>query len=109
MAAEKTRSPWVWVILLLMLGMFAAFIVYLDQRIVSSSHSTDNTKHNDADRTRPKIDFYSVLPDRKVEIPISEEEQEGISNPSINKTSGDQVLLQVGSFQKAGDAETLKA
>ncbi len=109
MAAEQSRSPWVWITLLLMLGLFATFIVYLDQRIVSNSHSTDNTERNDADRTKPKIDFYSVLPDRKVEIPISEEEQEGIRNPSINKTSGDQVLLQVGSFQKAGEAESLKA
>ncbi|MCP4490243.1 MAG: hypothetical protein GY820_23430 [Gammaproteobacteria bacterium] len=109
MSAEKSRSPWVWIFLFLMLGLFAAFIVYLDQRIVSSSHTTDKAEQSDVDRTKPKIDFYKVLPDRKVEIPISEKDQEGIRNPSINKTSGDQVLLQVGSFQKAGEAESLKA
>ncbi len=109
MATEKSRSPWVWILLFLMLGLFAAFIVYLDQKIVRSSNSTDSAEQSDADRTKPKIDFYSVLPDRKVEIPINKKDQEGISNPSINKTSGDQVLLQVGSFQKAGEAESLKA
>ncbi|MCP4188015.1 MAG: hypothetical protein GY763_10490 [Gammaproteobacteria bacterium] len=109
MAAEKSSSPWIWIFLFLMLGSFAAFIVFLDQQIVSNSHSTDSSVDSDADRTKPKIDFYSVLPDRKVEIPISEEEQEGIRNPSINKTSGDQVLLQVGSFQSAGEADSFKA
>ena len=63
----------------------------------------------DQDRTKPTFDFYSILPDRKVEIPVSEKEQEGLENPSINKTSGDQVLLQAGSFQNSEDAERLKA
>ena len=109
MATEKSGSPWVWIFLFLMLASFAAFIVFLDQKIVSSSRSGDSSQSQDSERTKPTIDFYSVLPDRKVEIPVSEEQQEGINNPSINKTSGDQVLLQVGSFQSAGDADSLKA
>ncbi len=109
MAKEKSGSPWVWVFLFLMLASFAALIVFLDQKIVSSSRSGDSSHVQDSERTKPTIDFYSVLPDRKVEIPVSEEQAEGIKNPSINKTSGDQVLLQVGSFQSAGDADSLKA
>lgn len=108
MAAEKSNSPWVWVFLFLMLASFAAFIIFLDQKLVGNSVSTPVEKQ-DQERTKPTIDFYSILPDRKVEIPVSEEEQEAIENPSINKTSGDQVLLQVGSFQNSEDAERLKA
>jgi len=109
MAAEKSTSPWVWVFLLLMLASFAAFIVFLDQKIVRSSHDLNPIASQSQDRTKPTIDFYSVLPDRKVEITVLEEQKEGIKNPSINKTSGDQVLLQVGSFQSVGEADSLKA
>ncbi len=108
MATEKSNSPWVWVFLFLMLAFFAAFIIFLDQKLVGNSVSTPVEKQ-DQDRTKPTFDFYSILPDRKVEIPVSEAEQEAIKNPSINKTSGDQALLQVGSFQDSEDAERLKA
>lgn len=109
MAAEKSSSPWVWVFLLLILASFAAFIVFLDQKIVSSRLDSKPAVSQSEDRTKPTIDFYSVLPDRKVEITVREEQKEGIENPSINKTSGDKVLLQVGSFQSAGEADSLKA
>lgn len=109
MAAEKSNSPWIWVFLLLILASFAAFIVFLDQKIVRSSQGSNPLTNQNQNRTKPTIDFYSVLPDRKVEITIREEQQEGIKNPSINKTAGDQVILQVGSFQSNGEADSLKA
>jgi len=109
MAAEKSSSPWVWIFLIFMLLSFAAFIIFLDQKIVRSSHDSKPVVSDDKSRDKPTIDFYSVLPDRKVEIPVTEEEKEGLKNPSINKTSGDKVLLQVGSFQSAGEADSLKA
>jgi hypothetical protein len=95
---EKSTSAWVWVFLLLMLASFAAFIVYLDQKIVNNSRQQNISEEQVEDKNKPTFDFYSVLPDRKVEITIPEEQQEGIENPSINKTSGDKVLLQVGSW-----------
>ncbi len=109
MPAEKSTSPWTWVFLILILVAFAAFIIFLDQKIVRSSRDRNTTDSQSQSRTKPTIDFYSVLPDRKVEITILEEQKEGIKNPSINKTSGDQVLLQVGSFKSAGEADSLKA
>ena len=33
MAAKQTTSPLVWAILLLMLGAFVAFVLFLDQQI----------------------------------------------------------------------------
>ena len=109
MASEKSTSPWTWVFLLLILAAFAAFIIFLDQKIVRSSADRTATDSQNQSRSKPTIDFYSVLPDRKVEITVLEEQKEGIKNPSINKTSGDQVLLQVGSFKSAGEADSLKA
>ena len=109
MATEKSSSPWVWIFLILMLLSFAAFIIFLDQKIVRSGNDSKPVASESKARDKPTIDFYSVLPDRKVEIPITEAEKEGLKNPSINKTSGDQVLLQVGSFQSSGEADSLKA
>ncbi len=109
MVAEKSSSPWTWVFLLLILTAFAAFIIFLDQRIARNSHDKSPEDNQSRATSKPTIDFYSVLPDRKVEITVLEEQKEGIKNPSINKTSGDRVLLQVGSFQRAGEADSLKA
>ena len=109
MAKDKSTAPWVWVFLLLMLAAFAAFIVFLDQKIVSNSRQQNTLVEQVEDKNKPRFDFYSVLPDRKVEITIREEQEEGIKNPSINRTSGDKVLLQVGSFKSTGEADSLKA
>jgi cell division protein FtsN len=105
--AAKT-SAWVWVFMLLVLGVFAGFILFLDQKIVSSGNrnngSVDSTK-----RPQPTIDFYEVLPNREVEIPVSKEEQKAIDNPAINKETAGKVALQVGSFKSNEEAESLKA
>ena len=50
-----------------------------------------------------------MLPQREVEISISEEERAAIDNPSINKEVGGQAILQVGSFHSASEADSLKA
>ena len=109
MAQKQSTSPWVWALLLLMLLSFVAFILFLDQKIVSSSGAGKSDQASSGSENKPTIDFYSVLPQREVEIPISEEDREAIENPSINKEAVDQSILQVGSFQSAGEADSLKA
>ena len=109
MAQKQSTSPWVWALLLLMLLSFVAFILFLDQKIVSQGAASRDQQQSQGSETKPTIDFYSVLPKRKVDIPISEEDREGIENPTLNKDAVDQSILQVGSFQSEGEAETLKA
>jgi len=108
MAAKKSGSHWVWIILLLIIGLFTAFVFYLDTRIdkgETPAPAATTEKKDD----KPRIDFYSILPDRKVDIPISEEDQQAIENPSINKQADEEIILQVGSFQSAAEADSLKA
>jgi len=108
MAAKQSGSRWVWIILLLIIGLFAAFVFYLDTRIdkgETPAPAATTEKKDD----KPRIDFYSILPDRKVDIPISEEDQQAIENPSINKQAEEEIILQVGSFQSAAEADSLKA
>ena len=108
MAQKQSTSPWIWAFLLLLLLSFVAFILFLDRKIVSSSAGS-REQTSSGSENKPTIDFYSVLPQRKVEIPISEEDRAAIENPSINKESVDQSILQVGSFQSVEEADSLKA
>ena len=109
MAQKKSTSPWVWVSLLLILASFVAFVLFLDQKIVKEGVKEHQQQDASGSENKPTIDFYSVLPQRKVEIPIDEEDRAAIENPSINKESVDQSILQVGSFHSAGEADSLKA
>jgi len=108
MAAKQSGSRWIWVILLLIIGSFAAFVFFLDTKIdkgEAPKPAEAKGKKND----KPRIDFYKILPDRKVDIPISEEDKQAIENPSINKEAVAEIILQVGSFQSAAEADSLKA
>lgn len=109
MIEKQSTSHWVWVSLFLMLGLFAAFIVFLDQKVVQNGESGTQPETSIETTTEPRFDFYSVLPNRILDIPLSEQEREAIENPTINKSAGEKVLLQVGSFQGAGEADSLKA
>jgi len=108
-AQKKSSSWWVWLSLFLMLGIFAAFLLFLDQKIVQNNAPVQSTKTAKPVDDKPRIDFYSILPDRVVDIPISEEDQQAIENPSINKTAGETIFLQVGSFQSVDEADSMKA
>ena len=109
MVQKQSTSPWVWAFLILLLLSFVAFVLFLDQKIVKSGADNSQRQQSSASENKPTIDFYSVLPQREMEIPISEEDRDAIENPSINKEAVDQSILQVGSFQSLGDADSLKA
>ena len=109
MAQKKSTSPWVWLFLIMMLGSFVAFVLFLDQKIIKSGSGDSQKQESQGNENKPTIDFYSVLPQRKVEIPLDEEDREAIENPSINKLAVDKSILQVGSFHSSGEADSLKA
>ncbi|MDJ0778527.1 MAG: SPOR domain-containing protein [Gammaproteobacteria bacterium] len=108
MAKKQGTSPLVWAFLLLVLASFFSLIVFLDQRIGRGGSERTPVSESSPEK-KPVIDFYDVLPDRKIEIPISDEDREAIENPSINKQAVTRVILRAGAFQSAADAETMKA
>jgi cell division protein FtsN len=83
--------------------------MFLDQKIVNSSGADKPRQQASSSENKPTIDFYSVLPQREVEITISDEERAAIENPSINKDVVGQSILQVGSFHSAAEADSMKA
>ena len=109
MAQKQSTSIWVWAVLLLMLGSFVVFVLFLDQKIVKPGGVEQPRQQKSAIETKPIIDFYDILPRREVEITITDEERAAIENPSINKEVVGQAILQVGSFQSSAEADSLKA
>ena len=45
MAQKQSKSPWVWIFLVMMLASFVAFILFLDQKIVKSG--ADNNRQQE--------------------------------------------------------------
>ena len=93
----------------IVVSSFVAFIMFLDQKIVKNAADEPTQKQSTNSDNKPVIDFYDILPQREVEIPVSEKDQAGLENPSINKEAAQNIVLQVGSFQSAEEADSLKA
>lgn len=110
MSESQGKSLWVWVPLGLALGLFVAFILFLDEKHKQPPQESIVMSKQDAkkERAKPVFDFYTVLPDRVLEIDINEiinETKEGVKKP----LAASQYILQVGSFNNFADADELKA
>jgi cell division protein FtsN len=109
MARQQSKPLWIWALLLLILASFVTFVLFLDRQVASSGKSEPPGQQSSTTESKPTIDFYSVLPQREVEITISDEDREAMENPVINKEVVGKSILQVGSFQSAAEADSLKA
>lgn len=123
---HKPIPGWVWMLAGLAIGLFVALLVYIkdnssgklvitetvakvfqkqtDVRDVKKDKSTPPPQP--ADNSKPKFDFYTILPELEVAIP----EQELIDSKDTSTTkSKQQYILQAGSFKKFEEADKLKA
>ena len=131
---QKTSLPgYMWLLSGLAIGLFVAFIVYLDKQPENDKDfgtavqqeleklkqqankkpventKTDKTK-NSREKKEQKFNFYTILPELEVLIPESETRPPETKNKKTsNNSTGKQYVLQVGSFQNLNDAEKLKA
>lgn len=131
---DRPLPGWVWLLTGIALGLIVAFFVYLDsQRSLRESRSvafdTPTEKQSNAEQdhslpTKRKFDFYTLLPELEVLVPESSNQEPSPSAlPEVPPVSGTQpenkeakvsvptaaFLLQVGSFQKYAEADSLKA
>ena len=128
---KKSLPGYVWLLSGLAIGLFVAFIIYLDKQPESDKSFGDavqqelkklkqQAKQKESKKTvatttpekkEPKFNFYTILPELEVLIPENETRPPTIKNNTSNKTNSaqKQYVLQVGSFQNLGDAERLKA
>jgi cell division protein FtsN len=131
---KQSLPGYVWLFSGLAIGLFVAFIVYLDKQPENESDfgeavqleleklkakkksekaKTEEKATNEetAEKKEQKFNFYTLLPELEVLIPESETRPpETKEKKATEKTLSDkQYVLQVGSFQNLSDAEKLKA
>jgi len=133
---KKSLPGYIWLLSGLAIGLFIAFIVYLDKqpennkdfgsavqaeleklkqptKNKNSRAAASTSKAPVTEKKEPKFNFYTLLPELEVFIPESETRPPTIAVK--NKTSKPQnkvkkqYILQVGSFQNLNDAKKLKA
>ncbi|MDX1251290.1 MAG: SPOR domain-containing protein [Gammaproteobacteria bacterium] len=134
---RKTRKPvpgWLWLVAGLAIGLFAAFLVWLDKRpadVVGEPPSQAATPASSpaqkeekekaknsggekkspvpaasqgSEQSKPRFDFYTILPEMEVIIPDKE-----LKNRAAPKGAAESYFLQAGSFKNLADADALKA
>lgn len=129
---QKEHKPipgWLWMLAGLLIGLFVALLVYIKDNSSGKLAITDTVskvfqtnKQTEArgvkkdtstpppapaDNSKPKFDFYTILPELEVAIP----EQELISSTKNVGTSKptEKYILQAGSFKQFEEADKLKA
>ena len=128
---RKGLPGWAWLIAGLAIGLFVAMLVYLDKVTPASDKNsiTDTIKKqwndardvrkreqgkpppkpaNNKTASKPKFDFYTILPELEVAIPEQDLVSERTSNKAVSKDTT-QYILQAGSFKKNEEADKLKA
>jgi len=133
---KKSLPGYIWLLSGLAIGLFIAFIVYLDKqpdtnkgfgsavqaeleklkqqaKKKNSGAALSTSKAPVTGKKEPKFNFYTLLPELEVLIPESETRPPVTSvNHKTSKPqhkARKQYILQVGSFQNLSDAKRLKA
>ena len=129
---RKEQRPipgWIWMLAGLAIGLFVALLVYIKDNSSGKLAITDtvakvfqkqkqteargvkkeqsNTPPEPPTNSKPKFDFYTILPELEVAIP--EQELINTNNNSPSNTTSQQYMLQAGSFKKFEEADKLKA
>ncbi len=133
---KKSLPGYIWLLSGLAIGLFVAFIIYLDkqpentndfgsavqvelEKLKQAKRSTaeKNTikKNTVPVKKEQKFNFYTLLPELELLIPESETRPPEKTNKIQSNNAGTSTpvskkyVLQLGSFQNLSDAEKLKA
>lgn len=118
-SAPKRGSEWRWLLVVLLVASFAAFLIYLRSFSPSATTTSDakqvivkSKQPKAAPKPRktfePTFDFYTILPEQ--EVVVSEPEiKTRAREESIGKNKDARYVIQAGSFRSRQDAEKVKA
>ncbi|MES9870136.1 MAG: SPOR domain-containing protein [Sedimenticola sp.] len=127
---KKSQTPgWVWFVGGLLVGLFVSGLVWLKfgsgearlagKGVAATARPVQQAKPKPKPKktpepavTKPRFDFYTILPEMEVVVPEPEVERTVVtgSPPTIaTRTDGGGYMLQMGSFRKHADADRLKA
>lgn len=107
----KTQVPgWVWLFTGLAAGLLISFLGYLAGIAPESEpniHATANKSIKSTAKSQKlpttKFDFYTLLPEREVIVPVEQEHTAEQPAQAFN------YILQAGSFKNSEDADRLRA
>lgn len=126
---KKSAPGWVWLLAGLGVGLFVAFLVYLN-KLPTLKHATRQVqsapakpaaqdarsvkkdtpaKAPDAQAKEHKgiaYDFYTILPEMEVPVPDNDASSRGLPPTPVDPGT---YILQVGSFRSNKEADTRKA
>ena len=130
---KEERQPipgWAWMFGGLTIGLFVAGLVYLNEHTPKQNQQLltnavkrgikdvqkvqEEKKTGDGNKSRPRFDFYTILPELEVAIPEQElaapKTPLSTTRPSSATTqAGGSFTLQAGSFRTLEQADKLKA
>jgi cell division protein FtsN len=129
---KKSLPGYMWLLSGLAIGLFVAFIVYLDKQPESDKDfgsavqqeleklkqqakkkkpesNKASSEASNKEKKEQKFNFYTILPELEVLIPESETRPPEVKTRISTSKTDKQYVLQVGSFQNLNDAEKLKA
>lgn len=121
---KKPLPGFIWMLGGLSIGLFIAFLIYLDKQPateisfgdavktelekIKQKKSDTPLKVETQHKQEPKFNFYTILPELEVLIP--EDEIQPPDSKKIQKVDDNKrYILQVGSFRNRRDAEKRKA
>lgn len=127
---HKPLPGWLWLLAGLLIGLFVALLVYIKDNTSGKLTITDTVakvfQKRDTDTravtkqqappaptakpesTKPKFDFYTILPELEVAIPEQDLVNES-AQPQDKQSSVQNYILQAGSFRQDTQADQLKA
>ncbi|MCP8900729.1 SPOR domain-containing protein [Gilvimarinus xylanilyticus] len=122
-AAPKSQVPWwVWLFIGSVGGAFVMFLIYLAGVAPTNQSKTSSQQASHAPTTakpqpepepekkqelpKPRFDFYTLLEESEEIVPATEPKE---TTEQKTREPAMEYLLQVGSFRRAQDAESLRA
>lgn len=133
MSKKQAMPGYIWLLAGLAIGLFFAFLVYLDKqpkekisfteavtneldKVKAQRNSTQKkTAGKSSGEKEPEFSFYTILPELEVFISDAEIQAEkkdvtgNNSSPAKTASTKAKYILQAGSFRSYEDANTLKA
>ncbi len=107
-ATRQSQVPgWVWLFTGVIAGLFIAFLAYLadipPQILPDTESATVSAPAKENKSSDTKFDFYTLLPEREVIVPVERESNEVKAREPVF------YLLQTGSFRNGADADRQRA
>ena len=129
MARGNKKSPaWAWLLTGMLIGLFAAFLVYLNDTrgnpgSRAKTESPASQKQKEKQESGARFDFYTILPDMEIPVPdIQEILPDTTAQPQTQTATGNKppanitnpvspgsYVLQAGAFRSVEEADRLKA